>query len=280
MKLLKRLILLLILFFAVASFLFSINPLLTSKIYNLESKVIPTPTPTPFPYIAHYTAPTISSRPAYTVIFVGDSMTDALGPNFDALRPILKSKFPDKVFGLFNYGFGSTNILSVDERLDLDSNYLGTALPAILSRDFEIIIIESFGHNPLSQFPLDTGLQKQTTTLDYLVAKIAALKPTSQIVFLSTIAPSQEYYAKSSVDLSPEVRNQWANERRAYIENHSNYALAHNIPLIDVYHKSLNSDGTANLKYINRDDFIHPSVAGVVLISQSIADYLSTALPQ
>lgn len=280
MTVLKRLVLFGLLLFAVISFIFSTKANQQLNILTAQPPLpTPTPTPTPYPLISHYSPPTIADSPAYTIIFVGDSMTEALGPNFDALRPDLKVFFPNKVFGLFNYGFGSTNLLSVDDRLNHDTNYQGTNLPAILSREFEIIIIESFGHNPLSEYPVDEGLQKQTDILDYLVSEIAALKPKSQIVFLATIAPSQQHYAEKVVKLSPDVRNQWANERRAYIENHINYAKAHNIPLIDVYHQSLNDNGSANLKYINPDDFIHPSVAGVQLISQSIADFLNPVLP-
>jgi lysophospholipase L1-like esterase len=265
------------LYFRKKFFIFSVSPRQDTPSTNENQALVPTPTT--LPRVTHYLPPEISPAPAYTIIFVGDSMTDALGPNFDALRPLLKTDLPDKVFGLFNYGFGSTNILSVDERLHHDTNYLGTELPAILSRDFDIIIIESMGHNPLSEYPLAEGLQKQTSALDSLVSQLAFFKPHSQIVFLATIAPSQQHYAQKTVDLSPSVRAQWANERRAYIENHINYAHSHNIPLIDVYHASLNADGTANLKYINHDDYIHPSVAGVELISQSIATYLDSNLP-
>ena len=85
----------------------------------------PTPTPKILKPIDRYEPPTIAAAASYTVIFVGDSMTERLGENFDALRPDLKKYYPDKVFGLFNYGFGSTSILSVDDRLNHDSVYQG-----------------------------------------------------------------------------------------------------------------------------------------------------------
>lgn len=226
--------------------------------------------------IDHYDQPQIVEVPAYTILFVGDSMTASLGENFDALRPIFEKNYPTKAFGLFNYGFGSTNLLSVNERLNKESVYEGRTLPAILDREFEIIIIESFGHNPLSQFPLPEGLQKQNQALDDLVAQLVFYKPNSLIIFLSTIPASQTHYGLKTVDLSPEVRLQWANERNAYIQNHITYAKNHNIPLIDVYQKSLGENGQALLKYINPDDYIHPSHEGVLLISQTIAEFLLT----
>jgi lysophospholipase L1-like esterase len=204
---------------------------------------------------------------------MGDSMTESLGENSDFLRLDLAKYYPKKVFGLFNYGFGSTNILSLEDRLNNDTVYQGKNFPAILNRSFDIIFIESCGNNPLSEFPLALGLQKQTAALDKMVAELTDTHPNSLIVFIATIAPSP-LYGKGKIDLSPQVRIQWANERRAYIENHISYAKRHNIPLINVYEKTLDKNGNTIIKYINTGNYIHPSVVGVSFISQMIADYL------
>ena len=247
------------------------------RIRNIPKSSIPLPKPTPTPkvykLIDQYLPPQIATASSYTLIFLGDSMTDALGENFDFLRLDLTKYYPKKVFGLFNYGFGSTNILSIQDRLDNSTTYLGKNFPAILDRYFDIILIESSGTNPLSEFPLAIGLQKQTTALDIMVAKIADTHPSSLIIFVATIAPSP-FYGKGVVDLSPAMRIQWANERRAYIENHISYAKRHNIPLINIYEKTLDKNGLTINKYINTGNYIHPSVKGVTLISQTIADYL------
>jgi len=241
------------------------------------AKLLPITTPVPtikvYKLIDQYVPPKIATASSYTLIFLGDSMTEALGENFDFLRLDLAKYYPKKVFGLFNYGFGSTNILSIQDRLDNSTTYLGKDFPAILDRYFDIILIESSGTNPLSEFPLAVGLQKQTTALDIMVAKIADTHPNSLIIFIATIAPSQ-LYGKGVVNLSPAMRIQWANERRAYIENHISYAKKHNIPLINVYEKTLDKNGVTFTKYINTGNYIHPSVRGVTLISQTIADYL------
>lgn len=241
------------------------------------AKLLPINTPVPtiktYKLIDQYIPPKIATASSYTLIFLGDSMTEALGENFDFLRLNLAKYYPKKVFGLFNYGFGSTNILSIQDRLDNNSSYLGKNFPAILDRYFDIILIESSGTNPLSEFPLALGLQKQTDALDTMVAKIADTHQNSLIIFIATIAPSQ-FYGKGVVNLSPAMRIQWANERRAYIENHISYAKKHNIPLINVYEKTLDKNGVTIQKFINTGNYIHPSVKGVTLISQSIADYL------
>lgn len=107
-----------------------------------------------------------------------------------------------------------------------------------------------------------------------MVAELTDTHPNSLIIFIATIAPSQTFYGKGAVDLSPQARNQWANERRAYIENHISYAKKHNIPLINVYEKTLDKNGLAITKYLNPSNYIHPSAEGVSFISQMIADFL------
>lgn len=221
-----------------------------------------------------YKLPTIKPSESYTIILVGDSMTDYLGDNSDILRQYLAAYYPDKIFGIFNYGFGSTNILSLDDRLEHETTYDGDTFPPILGRVFDIIIIESFGHNPLSNLALDEGLKKQEEALDSAVNKITKAQPNAVIIFLATIAPSETEYAKGAAELTDEERSAWVSERKAYIENHIKYARTHNIPLINDYKKSFTTDGDVDLNLVNPDDHIHPSSTGVDLISKSIADYL------
>jgi lysophospholipase L1-like esterase len=203
---------------------------------------------------------------------IGDSMTERLG-NSDELRAGLKKYNPDKSVEILNYGFGSTNILSVLDRLEKDSFFQRTFMP-ILNIDFDLVLIESFGHNPLSEFPLSEGLQKQTEALDQIVSKIKSENPRAKIIFVATIAPSRYHYGENTVDLTPEKRRDWADERISYIKNHIDFAKSHNIPLIDIYSKSLNSDGELNLDYVLSTDYIHPSPNGIYLISDEIAKFL------
>lgn len=205
----------------------------------------------------------------FTIVLVGDSMTERLG-NSDELRADLKKYYPDKSVEVLNYGFGATNILSVPERLEKETFHNRSFRP-ILDIDFDLIIIESFGHNPLSQFPLEEGLKKQTETLDQITKLIQNSNPRAKIAFLATISPNRKKYALNNVDLTTENREKWAEERIAYIKNHISFAQAHNFSLINAYEKSLNKDGDGNLEYISKDDYIHPSPTGVYLISDEIA---------
>lgn len=205
----------------------------------------------------------------FTIVLVGDSMTERLG-NSDELRADFKKYYPDKSVEVLNYGFGATNILSVPERLEKET-FHNRAFRPILDIDFDLIIIESFGHNPLSQFSLEEGLKKQTETLDQITKLIQNSNPRAKIAFLATISPNRKKYALNNVDLTTENREKWAEERIAYIKNHISFAQAHNIPLINVYEKSLNKEGDGNLEYISKADYIHPSPTGVYLISEEIA---------
>jgi lysophospholipase L1-like esterase len=206
------------------------------------------------------------------IVLVGDSMTEKLG-NSDELRANLKKKYPGKSFEVLNYGFGSTNILSVPDRLTKTTFY-GREFRPILDIDFDLILIESFGHNPLSQYPLKDGIKKTNETLDQIVSLIKKSNPNAKIVFVATIAPNKQNYAKGQVELTSEKRVEWAEERIAYIKNHTQYANSHNIPVINIYEKSLDKYGDGNLTYINSEDNIHPSPSGVYFISDLIANFI------
>lgn len=212
-------------------------------------------------------------QPVPTLVFVGDSMTEYLG-NFDELRNDLKKYFPDKKFLLLNYGFSSTNILSVQDRLDRESSHSGRVFQAINDIPFDLIFIESFGHNPLSQYSLEEGLRLQDNALDKIMETILKKHPRKSIVFVATIAPHQDRYAEGVVNLTTDKRKEWARERAAYIQNHIEYAKSRRIPLINIYEKSLSQGGGGNIDYINTNDFIHPSPTGIYFISEEIAKFL------
>lgn len=224
----------------------------------------------PFPY----KIPPVPNKRSYLTVLVGDSITESLGENADGLRKSLIKLYPDNEFVNYNYGFGSTNILSLTDRLTKETTYQGTKFPPILKQGFDLIIIESFAYNPLSDFPLDEGLVRYEKALDAAVRKIIRERPETVIALMTPIAPNKENYGKYTYELSPEVRTNWVRERLAYINKLTEYANKNNIPLINVYEKSVLPNGDGNLKYINPTDYIHPSVEGKKLIEQTIADFI------
>lgn len=228
------------------------------------------PTINPFPY----KPPKIQTKRSYLTYLVGDSMTEALGTNADGLRLKQISNYPNSEFVNYNYGFGSTNILSLNERLLYETTYLGTKFPPILEQGFDLIIIESFAYNPLSEFSIEDGLKNYEAALDGAVKQIIRAKPNSVLALMTPVAPNKENFAKYSRDLTQEVRLKWVEERESYIKKLIEYANKNHIPLIDVYAASQDENGNGNLKYIDSSDFIHPSKEGVGLIEQSIADFI------
>jgi len=232
---------------------------------------IPTPTPfNPFPY----NPPQIPNSRSYLTMLVGDSMVGSLGPNAQLLRLHLIELYKDHEFVNYNYGFGATSIETLPDRLTKDSLYEGQNYPAILSQGFNLIIIESFGYNPLSQLKDGEGLAKHMRILDESIKQIIKARPESVVAIMAPIAPNKENFAKGVYDLSPEERIKWTDERTSYIESVIKYAKENEIPLINVYEKSLTTQGTGDLKYINSDDHIHPSTEGVDLISRTIAEFI------
>ncbi len=224
---------------------------------------LPTFTPTPTPYQFPYKNPSIPKNRSYKIAIIGDSIVYSLGINANVLREYLIKYYPENEFVTYNYGYPSTNVLSLYSRLT----------DVVLKEDVDLIIIESFGNNPLSQYPLAEGLIKQTEELEKSVRLILSQKPNVSLAFLTPIALDPIHYARGSRDLSPEVRKQWVDERNAYISNHKKFAAEKGIPLIDVSTLSLKPNGQVNQVYIS-PDAIHPSASGIDFISKSIADYI------
>lgn len=239
------------------------------KTKNIMESIIPTPTPYQFPY----KNPVIPKSRSYRIIIAGDSIVASLGPNANTLRQDLIKYYPDSEFVTYNYGYPSTDILSLYPRLTQNTTNGGAQNVAILKQGFELIIIESFGNNPLSQYPLTEGLQKQDAELTKDVQAILLTKPHAALAFMTPIALDPVNYARTTVSLSSAVRRQWVAERVAYIDDFRKFADARGIPVIDVYKASLMPNGQVDRSYIS-DDFIHPSQKGIALISQTIADYI------
>lgn len=236
-----------------------------------QQKQAPTPTVIdPFPYIP----PKIPYSRAYKTMLVGDSMVASLGPNANLLRQHLIEYYPDHEFVNYNYGFGSTNIETLPERLTKDTLYKEQSFPSILSQGFDLIIIESFAYNPLSKLSKGEDVSRHIQILDESIRQIIQTHPESTVCIMTTIAPNKTYYAKGIYKLSQEERLQWVEERISYFEAVIKYAEEKEIPLINVYEKSLNATGDGDLKYINPDDYIHPSAQGIDLISKTIAEFI------
>lgn len=208
----------------------------------------------------------------FTIVMVGDSMTETLG-NSDELKKFLAEYYRGKTFEVLNYGYGSTSILTVMDRLTKETDH-GRKFRPIVDIDYDLLLLESFGQNPLSQYKPEEGLKLQTQELDKIVSTIREKSPRAKIVFVATISPNKKIFAENQVDLSDEKRARWVDERIAYIKNHIQYAKTHNYPVINIFEKSLMENGDGNPDYVSTNDFIHPSPTGIIFISKQIADFI------
>jgi len=210
---------------------------------------------------------------------VGDSLTETLGPHGGKINEFINTLFQStpghQRIVIDNYAKGSTNILGLQEAMTQKTPVGDAVLDPLLSRSFDVLLIESFGYNPLSQFGLQGGLKKQTETLNKLMNVLTRTHPHSAIIFVATIAPNKETYAlEESPGNTLAQREGQALERIAYIKNHMDFAKSHNIPLIDIYDKSLTPNGDGDISNINPTDHIHPSFKGTDFISQEIANFI------
>lgn len=239
----------------------------------ISNPILPTPAPIPEVPFVTYHAPKLPQKKDYTIVLLGDSMTAALGPYADELRRVMLTKYPQIDLIIKNESAPSSNIQSLQDRLLSRSTQSGAIFDPILDKPFDIIVIESFGYNPLSYLGRTEGINKANEALLTAMRILVRERPKALVVFLATIAPSHTLYGVGAVELNLTQREEWASERDLYIENHINFALAHNIPLVDTYHLTKDKKGSGLLKYINPTDHIHPSQLGVNFIQDQLAKF-------
>ncbi len=268
----------------VAMILFAAIFFISSRSKNSAVKKAPDSTPTtipsPTPFVFKtYTAPVIKQKPVYVIAMIGDSMTAALGPHGGGLSDHMNSLYkknaedPQRII-IDNYA-RSSNILAINDQLTQKLTIDPYTFGPLLDQNFDLVLIESFGYNPLSEFGLQEGLKRQNQALDELMTTLIRSHPQTAIVFVATIGPNKENYAKmTQPDYTAEERAKGAEERISYIKNHIQYAKDHKIPLINIYEKSLTGNGDGDMAYINPTDDIHPSFAGVDFIGDAIANFI------
>jgi len=246
------------------------------KIYTVSPTIIPSPTPFVF---KSYTAPSIEKKQVYKIAMVGDSMTAALGPHGGSLSDYMNSLYkknvqdPQRII-IDNYA-KSSNILAINNEIAKKTTISEYTFGPLLSGNYDLILVESYGYNPLSQFGIDGGIKQQNIALDALMKTLITTLPHADIIFIATIAPNTENYAKAvQPSYSAADRAKLVAERIAYIKNHIAYAKSHTIPVINIYQDSLTQNGDGNMVYINPTDDIHPSFAGIDFISHKIGDFI------
>jgi len=233
-------------------------PQVTKYIFTPTPTLTSSPTPTPYVFTT-YTAPKIEQKQVYSIAMIGDSMTVALGPHGGGLSEYMNSLYKEQASNpqriiIDNYAI-SSNILAVDNQLSHEVKVSEYTFGPLLTTDYDLILVESYAYNPLSQFGLEEGIKQQNLALNKLMTTLITTRPNMAIVFVATIAPNKLNYARTTQpSYTAEERKLQAEERIAYLENHISYAKEHNIPLINIYQKTLTANGDGDTKYINPND--------------------------
>lgn len=208
---------------------------------------------------------------ALTIGLLGDSMIDTLGADLPHMRKTLTEKWPTTSFTLLNYGAGATNVESGLDRLVNETTYLGITRPPLLSRNLDIIVVESFAYNHWDND--QAGLDRQWIALTHIVETIKNHNPNIKIVLANTIAPYCPTYTNGSANLPTDRKFIECQTVIAYLKNMENFAHSTRLPFANVFATSLKG-AEGNPQFINSGDHIHPSDKGKQLFAQEIAKAL------
>lgn len=231
--------------------------------------LIPSPTlkPTSLPTFTPTPTAIVLRKSLYSIAIFGDSMVDTMGENLEYLQKILRSKYPNTSFKLYNYGIGGQNVEQGLARFDSSFTNRERNFPPIPALNPDILIIGSFAYNP---FPTHDR-NKHYTLLRELLIK--AKQISSDIYLLAEIAPLKNSFGvgKNGVNMPVAVAYEQALHIIEQLDDVENLSRAENIPLINAYYVSKIDGKFGDPYYVNRDDGIHPSVAGHVLTAELIA---------
>lgn len=234
---------------------------------------IPTPTSVFIPPITPVQR--VFKKKTYTISLVGDSMLETCGMGCPYLATALDRLIPEVRFTILNNSVGSTDLLNGFNRLTNPYEYQGSQKP-VLVQDPDVVIVESFAYNHWSSDQSD--IDKYWLTLAHIVDTLKLQK--KKILFLATIAPNSAVYAKTAPGINWSEADRWEQAKlvRLYLDTFIGFAKSQNIPLVDVYHESLDAKGEGDLSNIEKSTYIHPSVAGFRLIADRLAQSILVIL--
>lgn len=200
-----------------------------------------------------------------TIALFGDSMVDTMETSAPYLHKELVKIYPNIKFDILNYGIGAQSVTKGLSRLNENLNYKDRQYLPILNSGADIFIVESFAYNPMD----DIGEYENNMRL-LLEKFIATGKP---IYFLATIAPLKTNFGKGPGGVNWDNDSAWthATKINSYLEKGLSIAKSYNLPIIDCYHSSIQSNGEGMSSYVNKHDGIHPSQSGHQYIASQIS---------
>lgn len=266
----------------------SINPEQFAKLpqeKSIEKNILPDKTATASPLVKQ-TIATVSgveksaspstivypkpSKTSYTIAAFGDSMVETMGENLDYLDKSLKGKYPDTNFKLYNYGIGSQNVVEGLARFHNPFSYKTRNYPPIDKINADIIIISSFGYNPLSPYDRD----KHWLNLKNLV--LEARKTGAKAYILAEIAPLKSGFGKGpgGIDWTDEMIKVQVEHIIEQLDNAVGLADNLKVPLINAYAQSKVDGKYGNPIYVGTHDGIHPSIEGEIFMADIISSVI------
>lgn len=251
------------------------NEVLQGKVLSSEAFVppevpnLPQPLPGPLESLQAATSAEPDGSTSSTVqktikiALLGDSMIDFLN-DFPHLRDLLRRLNPNIKWEILNYGVGASNVGYGLYRINSEYDYLGRHFQSVIGANPDMVIVESFAYNhgdmPESEY--QRNLKRIFEELQ---------KAGKKIVFLATIAPSRENYARGAADWGDEYRAKEYEKTRRFMDLAIDAAGQTNIPTVDAFHASLDGEKGGNEKYIYGGDWIHPSPEGAEFIAGLLA---------
>lgn len=241
----------------------------TNRLYQqvLGETVVATPVPTDnfvasnFDFVQESPIPQENKK--VKVALLGDSMIDTLG-NFDSLKILLEFLKKDHEWEIINYGVGSSNAGYGLYRVTNKYDYQGKHYQSLLEENPDIIIVESFAYNH--------GDMTEGKYQDTLKRIFETLKQNQKrVILLATIAPSKANYARGAVDWSDEYRSSEYEKTRRFMDLSMDAARQSKVEIVNAFHASFDGDKGGNEKYINKNDWIHPSPEGAEFIASLLA---------
>jgi hypothetical protein len=208
------------------------------------------PTPTPIPLL---------TKDQYVFAIIGDSMAETMGDSIDYVLAILRKKYPNTHFAMYNYGIGSENITSGLARFDAPFDHGTRHYPPMAEVKPDIIIVGSYAYNPL--VPYDRA--QHESALTNLVNKSRQLS--NQVYMLAEIAPVENGFGTGpgGANWPADLANAQVQKIIEQMGNVFTVSAKLSVPVIDVYNKSkMPGSVYGNPDYVSTHDNIHYSLLG------------------
>lgn len=206
-----------------------------------------------------------------TIAIFGDSMVDTMETNLPYLSSELKIHYPNYNFTFLNYGIGAENIGTGISRVNSSFSYKDRNYQAITSVGADIIILGTFAYNPYQ----DDQIAQYEKDLINLIQILNSL-PT-KVILLAEIAPLKASFGDGPNGINWDDNTSYlhATKINSYLEKAISVAQSQNIPIIDLYHQTIDKNGEGIAEFVNPSDGIHPSQKGHQFIASQISAFLT-----